>query len=200
MAKGNAENLRDILELARSRRLNGIMTIEHKQAGKVEDGEVFFQTGQPVQARIGRLVGQDALNWIMRWQNITYSIVTDESLQSIVTPNINNQNITSSTPVPAYLPPNELSSPRPVAAQAQVNGKSSLLNTTSIPGIEWLVPQKRGIEREVLSLPLTRRQRFIYFLVDGHRTVADLARCTGKNTPEIELILSELQEQGLIAI
>ncbi|MGZ3609122.1 MAG: hypothetical protein ACXWPS_02500 [Ktedonobacteraceae bacterium] len=200
MAKGNAENLRDVLELARSRRLNGIMTIEHKQAGKVEEGEVFFQTGQPVQARIGRLVGQDALNWIMRWQNITYSIGTDESLQSIAISNVSNRNITSSAPVPTYVSPNGLSSTGSVAAQAQVNAKSSLLNNTSIPGIEWLVPQKRGIEREVLSLPLTRRQRFIYFLVDGHRTVSDLARCTGKNTQEIELILSELQEQGLIAI
>jgi hypothetical protein len=200
MAKGNAENLRDILELARSRRLNGIMIIEHKQAGKVEEGEVFFQTGQPIQARIGRLAGQDALNWIMRWHNITYSIGTDESLQSIATSSISTQNIASSTPVPTYLSPNGLPSTRPVAAQVQVNGRSSLLNTTSTPGIDWLVPQKRGIEREVLALPLTRRQRFIYFLVDGRRTIADLARCTGKNTQEIELILSELHEQGLIAV
>jgi hypothetical protein len=200
MAKGNAENLRDILELARSRRLNGIMIIEHKQAGKVEEGEVFFQTGQPVQARIGRLAGQDALNWIMRWHNITYSIGTDESLQSIATSNISTQNIASSTPIPTYLSPNGLPSTRPVAAQVQVNGRSSLLNNISTPGIDWLVPQKRGIEREVLALPLTRRQRFIYFLVDGRRTIADLARCTGKNTQEIELILSELQEQGLIAV
>ena len=200
MAKGNAQSLRDILELARTRRLNGIMTIEHTQAGKVEEGEVFFQTGQPVQARIGRLVGQDALNWIMRWHNITYSIDTDESLQSIATSNVSKQNIASSTPGPTYLSPNGLPSTIPVAAQVQVNGRSSLLDDTSIPGIEWLVPQKRGIEREVLSLPLTRRQRFIYFLVDGHRTVTDLARCTGKNIQEIELILSELQEQELIAI
>ena len=200
MAKGNAQSLRDILELARTRRLNGIMTIEHTQAGKVEEGEVFFQTGQPVQARIGRLVGQDALNWIMRWHNITYSIDTDEFLQSIATSNVSKQNIASSTPGPTYLSPNGLPSTIPVAAQVQVNGRSSLLDDTSIPGIEWLVPQKRGIEREVLSLPLTRRQRFIYFLVDGHRTVADLARCTGKNIQEIELILSELQEQELIAI
>jgi hypothetical protein len=200
MAKGNAQSLRDILELARTRRLNGIMTIEHTQAGKVEEGEVFFQTGQPVQARIGRLVGQDALNWIMRWHNITYSIDTDESLQSIATSNVSKQTIASSTPGPTYLSPNGLPSTRPVAAQGQVNGRSSPLDDTSIPGIEWLVPQKRGIEREVLSLPLTRRQRFIYFLVDGHRTVADLARCTAKNIQEIELILSELQEQELIAI
>jgi len=63
-----------------------------------------------------------------------------------------------------------------------------------------LVPQKREVERDVLSLPLTRRQRFIYFLVDGRRTVADLSRCTGKNIQEVELILSELQEQGLVNI
>jgi len=200
MAKGNAESLRDILELARTRRINGIMTIEHKQAGKVEEGEVFFQTGQPIQARIGRLIGQDALNWIMKWHNITYSIGTDESLLSVVTSDENNRNNASSSLIPTYVPSNGMPSARLVAAQVQVNGKSSLINNTSTPGIEWLVPQKRGIEREVLALPLTRRQRFIYFLVDGRRTVADLARCTGKNTQEIELILSELQEQGLIAI
>ena len=154
MAKGNAERLDRVLELARARRQNGMMTIEHTQGGGVEEGEVFFQTGQPINARVGHLVGQDALNWLMKWRNITYTIGTEESLQSVA----------------------------------------------STPGIEWLVPQKRGIEREVLALPLTRRQRFIYFLVDGRRTVADLARCTGKNTQEIELILSELREQGLVAV
>ena len=154
MAKGNAERLDDVLELARARRQNGMMTIKHTQGGRVEEGEVFFQTGQPINARVGHLVGQDALNWLMKWRNITYTIGTDASLQSVA----------------------------------------------STPGIEWLVPQKRGIEREVLALPLTRRQRFVYFLVDGHRTVADLARCTGKNTQEIELILSELREQGLVAV
>ncbi len=154
MTKGNAERLDSVLELARARRQNGMITIEHTQGGRVEEGEVFFQTGQPINARVGHLVGQDALNWLMKWRNITYTIGTEESLQSVA----------------------------------------------STPEIEWLVPQKRGIEREVLALPLTRRQRFIYFLVDGRRTVADLARCTGKNTQEIELILSELREQGLVAV
>src|SRR5256886_15485209 len=106
MAKGNAESLSEVLELARTRRLNGMMTIEHSQGGRVEEGEVFFQTGQPINARVGHLVGQDALNWLMKWRNITYTIGTEESLQSV----------------------------------------------SSTPGIEWLVPQKRGIEREVLAL------------------------------------------------
>src|SRR5436305_2464977 len=163
MAKGNAERLDGVLELARARRQNGMMTIEHTQGGRVEEGEVLFQTGQPIHARVGHLVGQDALNWLMKWRSITYTIGTDASLQSVATTTAN-------------------------------------ISNAPTPGIEWLVPQKRGIEREVLGLPLTRRQRFVYFLVDGHRTVADLARCTGKNTQEIELILSELREQGLVAV
>ncbi len=194
MAKGNAENFAQILEMARSTGQNGMMLIEHNQGGKIEDGEVFFQSGQPIHARVGRLNGQDALNWILRWNNITYSIGTDKSLQSVTTPNATQRNYTSPTPPNAYPPSG------PIVSQIQVNRNVSVTRNGSMPSIEGLVPQKRGIESEVLALPLTRPQRFIYFLVDGHRTVADLARCTGKNTKEIEFILSELQEQGLVAV
>ena len=82
--------------------------------------------------------------------------------------------------------------------------KSSLLGqhsgVTGTPGLEWLVPQKMGKERDVLSLPLTRPQRSIYLLVDGRRTISDLSRCTRKSMQEIERLLSELREQGLVSI
>jgi hypothetical protein len=202
MAKGNAESLDGVLELARTRRQNGMMTIEHSQGGRVEEGEVFFQTGQPVHARVGHLIGQDAIKWLMNWRNITYTTGTDESLQSISSTAVNNRNSTSSTPspTPKYLSPNGIPTTGPVSGQLRFHGRGSQSSNISQPGIEWLVPQKLGIEREVLALPLTRRQRFIYFLVDGRRTVADLARCTSKNIQEIELILSELREQGLVAV
>jgi len=202
MAKGNAESLDDVLELARIRRQNGLMTIEHTQGGRVEEGEVFFQTGQPIYARVGHLVGQNALNWLMKWRNINYTIGTDKSLQSVATTTVTNGNSAASipSPLPKSSSLNEMSSTGSVGTHIPVDGRGSPLSNTTTPGIEWLVPQKRGIEREVLALPLTRRQRFIYFLVDGRRTVSDLARCTGKNTQEIELILSELQKQGLVAL
>jgi hypothetical protein len=200
MAKGNAKSLSEVLEFARTRRLNGMMTIEHKQGGRVEEGEVYFQIGQPIQARVGRLIGQDALNWLMKWHNITYMIETDDSLQSVAKTPVNNRENTTPTPFQTYVPSNRMPSTEQTVSQVEVNDRNSILSNIPTPGIEWLIPQKRGVESEVLALPLTRRQRFIYFLVDGHRTVADLARCTGKNTQEIELILSELQEQGLVAV
>ncbi len=198
MAKGNAENFGQVLEIARLRRQNGMMLVEHIQGGKIEEGEVFFQTGQPIHARVGRLNGQDALNWIIRWHNITYTIGTGESLQSVASSAATQPNYTSPSSTNVF--PNANPSTRPIVTRTQANVSGPAVRNTSTPGIEWLVPQKRGIESEVLALPLTRPQRFIYFLVDGHRTVADLARCTGKNTREIEFILSELQEQGLVAI
>jgi hypothetical protein len=200
MAKGNAESLSEVLELARTRRLNGMMTIEHKQGGRVEEGEVYFQIGQPIQARVGRLVGQDALNWLTKWHNIMYMIETDDYLQSVANTAVNNRDNTTSTPFQTNVPSNRTPFTEPAVGQIEVNERGSIPSNTPTPGIEWLVPQKLGVESEVLALPLTRRQRSIYFLVDGRRTVADLARCTGKNTQEIELILSELQEQGLVAV
>ena len=202
MAKGKAESVDNVLELARTRQQSGMVAIEHTQGGKVEAGEVFFQAGQPIYARVGHLVGQDALNWLLKWRNIYYTMGTDESTQTVGTTAASNVNSADSnpSPLPKYSPLNRSSSTGPVGAHLPVDGRGSPSNNTPTPGIEWLVPQKRGIEREVLSLPLTRRQRFIYFLVDGRRTVSDLSRCTGRNIQEIELILSELQEQGLVAV
>src|SRR5215469_7042843 len=100
MAKGNAESLSDVLELARTRRLNGLMTTSYSQGGEVEVGEVFLQTGQPIHARVGYLVGQDALNRLLKWRNITYSIGTDNSLNSVITTTVNHLNNATSTPPP----------------------------------------------------------------------------------------------------
>jgi Domain of unknown function (DUF4388) len=83
-----------------------------------------------------------------------------------------------------------------VTRQAQNTSDSK----ASSPGFEWLAPRKLGNDREVLSLPLTRPQRSIYMLVNGQRTIADLSRCIRKSLLEVERLLTELQERGLISI
>jgi hypothetical protein len=65
---------------------------------------------------------------------------------------------------------------------------------------EQIVPHKVGQERDPLTLSLTRRQRFVYFMVDGQRTIDYIARCTNWPILEVELILRELEEQALIEL
>ncbi len=108
MAKGKAESVDNVLELARTRQQSGMVAIEHTQGGKVEEGEVFFQAGQPIYARVGHLVGQDALNWLLKWRNIYYTMGTDESTQTVGTTAASNVNSADSipSPLPKYSPLN----------------------------------------------------------------------------------------------
>jgi hypothetical protein len=203
MAKGRditAENLNDILELARLRRQSGLLSVEHSQGGRLEEGEIYFQDGRPIYARVGQLIGQDAVNWLLTWRNVHFAFITD-----VPRPPANIAPITGPITTPSRVPRLNTYGSIEEGSPQNRNSSSSASRPNSTPpppppGIEWLVPQKRRVGEDVLSLPLSRRQRYIYFLVDGHRSVSDLSRTTGKTVQEVELVLRELQEQGLISV
>jgi hypothetical protein len=60
-----------------------------------------------------------------------------------------------------------------------------------------LIPRRIDTAPSVFSLPLTRRQRTIFFLIDGQRTIAHIARCSRKEIAEVQGIVQELQHMGL---
>ncbi|MGH2497501.1 MAG: DUF4388 domain-containing protein [Ktedonobacteraceae bacterium] len=181
-----AESVSSVLDLARVRRQNGRLRIEQISGGRMQEGEIYLQAGQPVFVRLGQFSGQEALNRILSWRNVQFTLQLEETgTAPMVLP-------TGATPTPFPAPPE--------SGHERATGGDLARVSSSVPGLEWLTPQKRDVGRDVLSLPLTRRQRFIYFLVDGKRTMSDLSRCTGKNIQEIELILKELQAQGLVNI
>ena len=188
-----AESIHSILDLARIRRQSGRLRVEQVSGGRLQEGEIYLQAGQPVFVRLGQLIGQEALDRLHTWRNVHFTLQLDEPGTAPMPLSIgNNGNSGGATP-PSFPVP---ATPRP---ERTTTGDLARVNSNA-PGLEWLVPQKRDVGRDVLSLPLTRRQRFIYFLVDGQRTMSDLSRCTGKTIQEIELILKELQAQGLVNI
>lgn len=220
MAKGRdnaAENLLDVLELVRIRRQGGQLSVEHSQDGRMEEGEIYFLGGQPIYARTGQLSGQQALSQILTWHKVHFAFVPDAPR-----PSANLSPIAEGNPIrgaaPAYVSPALPLRPSvpPVSTDPRVpvntneNGLpgrpreneyayvGSTVGTSTVQGVGWLVPKRRGSDRDILSLPLTRRQRLIYLLVDGRRTISDLSRCTGKSIQEVERILSELREQDLL--
>jgi hypothetical protein len=101
-------------------------------------------------------------------------------------------------------PPMRQTPPQP--SQPQEGGaareRTTGYNPPSGSGNNWgfgaLIPHRLSNEQNVLALPLTRPQRSIYLLVDGTRTVTDLVRCTGKSMQDVERLLMELKQQGLI--
>src|SRR5579864_3411942 len=80
MTKGRdttAESLSDILELIRVRKHNGLLSVERFLGGHFEEGEIYFQAGQPTHARTGDLAGQEALTYLIRWRQINFNFLVD---------------------------------------------------------------------------------------------------------------------------
>ena len=217
MTKGRdnlAETLNDVLELVRARRQTGLLSIERLYEGRYEEGEVYVQGGQAVYAHTGQLSGQEALTRLLKWRQIYFAFLPDTGHPTANISSSAGVNTTSAAPpsVAVLTPPRfpAVNGNTPSRASGtggtagQENSPSPAQNAPrsemSTPGLEWLTPRKVGGEHDVMALPLTRPQRSIYLLIDGRRTVADLSRCTRKSMQEIERLISELQERGLIAV
>ena len=233
MIKGRdnaAESLADVLELVRSRRQSGLLSAERMQGSRFEEGEIYFQAGQPTYAHTGQLLGQEALLRMRSWRQVYFTFLADQprptaNIPSAVTVNDSIAGAANIPPAPLspgpspfnanrsipVTPPAPSTSPR--LPQTNIKGvpnegsgrdsgyaRNTFDSNTSTPGLEGIVPHKLGDDRNVLSLPLTRPQRSIYMLVDGRRTIADLSRCMRKSMPEVGRLLSELQERGLVSI
>ncbi len=205
-----AENLSDVIELIRKRRQSGQLSIERIHGGLFEEGEIYFQGGLPIYARQGPVAGVDALTRLLGWHQVYFTFLTGQpqpaaNISSAIGVRANVAIATdprAQSVNPARSNSNNTDSfdSRSQEGIPGVYSQPAFSFTGNAPGLEWLVPQKIDNDRNVLSLPLTRPQRSIYLLIDGKRTISDLSRCTRKSFQEIERLLSELQERGLISI
>ncbi|MEO7018576.1 MAG: DUF4388 domain-containing protein [Ktedonobacteraceae bacterium] len=200
MTKGRdiaAESISDLLEVAHLQRRNGMLRVEYSQGGYLEEGEIYLQAGEPISAHVGSLTGNEALHYLLGWRNIYFAFSTE-----IPSPSVNIVSGVragrASAPVnPMFAPPSQ--GPRWNLVEEHTAAVAPR-TPPSVSNMTWLVPQKAAHAQNALSFSLTRRQRLIYFLIDGQRSVGDIARTTGKSVMDVELMLSELQERGLIVM
>jgi hypothetical protein len=227
MTKGRdnaAESLGDVVELVRIGRHSGLLSVERIQGGRFEEGEIYFQAGQPTYARAGQMAGQEALIWLLSWHQVYFTFLANEPPPNIpsavAADNRMAVAVRAGTPpvpptypqvpqvsqdeaTPKLQPKNVNVAFNAAGTREAISAQQSMASAKSngpTPGLEWLIPQKVGKERDVMTLPLTRPQRSIYMLVDGRRTVSDLSRCMRKSLQEVERLLSELKERGLITV
>ena len=62
------------------------------------------------------------------------------------------------------------------------------------------VPQRTALAEHIEHLPLDRRERMVLLLIDGQRSIADLARLTRRTDAEVQAVLTHLELLGLISV
>jgi hypothetical protein len=68
------------------------------------------------------------------------------------------------------------------------------------PELLMVIPRRTSLGDQFEQLPLDRRERMALMLVDGQRTIADLARLTRRQEQELYAVLAHLEALGLIVI
>jgi len=189
---------------------SGVLTAWRGEGILLEEGSIVFVNGQVAQASAGRRRGSEALNWLSTWESCRFSFLPVGGKAQLNQSPLSKQDITTGplapgppsrsslpqTPLPA--PNTEQKAPRVTGARERSEGKRPAeipASAAPYPTLQFEVAL-RLIEQHGLS----RVHRQLIYLIDGRRTIADLARLMRKGESEIFELLRDLERVRVIRI
>src|SRR5579885_1712373 len=179
----------------------GTLTVEREVGTTLEEGRIVFLNGQVMQAQAGQLEGGVALSRLKTWTTCRYAFIpgTEGNLPKVSSPlpppatnwlSNGHANPTvplsrNTMPLPGVLP----------------NGRGWTGQLEPMPSRPWIPYRIRELN-EALSIihdrGFSRIHRHLFLLIDGQRTKEDLAAIIRHRADELEVLLTDLEEAGLI--
>jgi hypothetical protein len=173
-------------------RKTGLLTIERGEGATFEEGIITFRQGQAVQARIGPYVGSNVAAMLTSWQACRFLFVplsADDSKQttSLLPPaQAETGAVTEHTHTLSHD-----NSQTPGTAEDEMNYcPSMVLHHASLDAVLHLLDRKG----------FSRLHRRLFLLIDGQRSVKDLAALIGRTPDETRSLLSSLWQADLIQL
>jgi hypothetical protein len=178
----------DVLQLGKK---TGILTVERGEGETYEEGRMTFVNGQVVQAVISPYVGRDAATKLFSWQACRFSFVPtlpEQAAQSM-RPALQTQTeakvVTENTQEPLY--------------KIQQTGAPYQDNLGDPPSV--IVYFKESMDETLRTLEqrgLSRIHRRLFLLIDGRRSIRELAMLISRTPNDTVFLLTELRRAGLI--
>lgn len=175
----------DALQLGKK---TGLLTVEQGIGETLEEGTMTFMNGQVVNATLGRYKGRDAATKMFSWKACRFSFVpgTPENSGQAMIPLPEapteargaTQYIQWQVPQPPMLNQDAWSR-RPVASAFSKEFLDNVLHTLDRYG-------------------LSRMHRRLFLLIDGRRSIRDLATLIGRSPDETASFLADLEHNGFI--
>lgn len=168
--------------------------VERGEGRTLEEGLIIFADGQAIEARVNQQSGTAAFNYLSTWQKCHFSFISQtvarHSPPQITKPLPN----TPSGPVNGSVTPGADSAwTKP--ATGQRNGFREQSNTASLP--QRLLRGEEALQYPE-HIPLPRVHRRLLLLIDGRRSVGELARLMTRDVNEVHRLLNDLERAGLI--
>ena len=184
------DQLSNVIQVIQLGHKSGLLTFERGEEKTLEEGMIVFVEGQIMQARAGRFTGQSAMNRLSTWTSCRFTFVPSTPYE---------RKTDTQSPSLDVLHQSSASSPRRTTAPLQ--GQK---NTDTSPQPPPHLPQRTKKIEEANQLleqaGLSRAHRRVLLLIDGQRSIADLARLAGRTQEEVQELLADLRRIGTIRL
>jgi hypothetical protein len=189
------QRVTNVLRNIAHKRRTGLLRIEHVRVQEVEKGEICFEGGKVVHARVGQQVGKRALLLIVSWDQVFFSF-----LEGAQAPTRHVESPGQSLSSIRLLPAGQREERRtpPVELPAVVQADSSSIEEAANLGVYAVFHvQSAAATKQVMS-QMERQDRIIFMLLDGKRTVRDLAKLLHRSELAVASVLARLLKNGYI--
>lgn len=214
------EQLISVIQAIQRNRMSGMLTVRRGDRATYEEGVVTFVEGQVIQAKAERRHGSQAFNWISTWGMCRYIFVETKNLPQpalplmpplaspITPPPSVSHSISSSPPSPANIPFSE----QKTASLTEITMRSKSQQNTPVPAPmvkdfssqPHMAPYRTKQSDDALTAieykGLSRTHRHLFLLIDGQRTVLELARFLKRDEHGVYELLRDLERANLIKL
>jgi uncharacterized protein DUF4388 len=194
-------SLANVIQVIQLGRKSGVLIVERGEGATFEEGMITFINGQAVEALTAFFNGQNALHLLGSWGTCRYAFIpthTSEipSIPAPVSTPAFEQGMTDTRTHPRI----PISPLRESAARRQANdsGTGPVISLMPASVVPHLVKSLEESLHRVEQLGLSRQHRRLLLLVDGQRNVADMVRLIGRTQYEMQKLLADLEQAGII--
>ncbi len=196
------ENLSQVIDTIQIGRKTGVLTVQRGEGALFESGMVIFVSGRPVRAQAGYLNSMESLEWLNTWRQCRFAflpyIPPDLALASSAL-------LPSKSPPSQGLPNPAITGKYPTLPGAQsVGGSNSGFFGSQAGPPSFLQSAPYRIKQVDEAIYIMDQQGFprlyrrLILLLDGSRTIADLAQLLGQSPDEIYRLVGHLEAAGLV--
>ncbi|GAC1371123.1 MAG: hypothetical protein NVS2B12_25910 [Ktedonobacteraceae bacterium] len=189
----------NILQVIQLGRKTGRLRVERGEGAQREEGEILFDCGHVVKAHCGQLTGEHALTRLKTWGACRFIFI-----------NTVTERTTAPLPELRAFPSTDADH-----VALQDSGPQLRLSTHGGQGGEWstatgplpstatpsgpyrLYHTEEGVQI-IMQAQLSRLHRHLFLLVDGQRTLPELARLLGRRSEDVQQLLLDLEWIGVI--
>ena len=174
------DSLTNIIQILQLGYRSGTLTVERNAGQTMEEGYIVFSNGRVVDAWTNRYRGLAAFNYLNTWGSCRFSFINANDTRTI----------SSSGPYSS----NNGSTPSAAGPLASIDASGRAVHSP--------FPRLTEAGMAVISDPeaasVQRLHRRLLLLINGQRNLAALARLMARSPGEVQVLLDDLEQAGLI--